>query len=419
MTRRRTRHREDARLHALTWQIGLWAAALVIGCVLVTAGALLATYLHQTDSETDALLASAATQITDPATAPLGTYLTIEEGGSLRTSPGMPAGLPDRAALAQVRQHGGTVQQAADGDPSSQSYIIRTSRVGDRVVQVVLDQTRVDEARERLVRSIVIAGGLGMLMAAGAATLLTRRVVRPLASTIQMQRQFVADASHELRTPLTLLSTRAQLLRRRLRREDPGPAVQEADALVADVSSLTEILDDLLLAAALPEARAPEVVDLDALVGAVLAAATPHAATLGIDLSRSGDTFTDALPAAVSGHPFALRRAVTALVDNALEHAHTDVVLSLSVEGRDLVVRVADDGPGVPEDKAARIFDRFHRASGDLEDHPGRRHYGLGLALVADVVAAHGGTVSVVTRGVGAQGGLLQLTLPRATDRSG
>jgi signal transduction histidine kinase len=95
----------------------------------------------------------------------------------------------------------------------------------------------------------------------------------------------------------------------------------------------------------------------------------------------------------VHGSETALRRAVTALVDNALDHARGAVTVQVGPVGHRVQVRVTDDGPGVPPELGDRIFERF--ASSRPATEPGRRHYGLGLALVADVAHAHRGEVRV------------------------
>ena len=89
-----------------------------------------------------------------------------------------------------------------------------------------------------------------MLLAALVAACLARRAMTPLAESLAMQRRFVADASHELRTPLTLLSTRLQLVARRARQPgQPAQAGDDLDGVLADTGRLTDILDDLLIAA--------------------------------------------------------------------------------------------------------------------------------------------------------------------------
>jgi signal transduction histidine kinase len=73
---------------------------------------------------------------------------------------------------------------------------------------------------------------------------------------------------------------------------------------------------------------------------------------------------------------------------------------------------VSDDGPGIPEDIAPRLFDRFSGLRTEAATADGRRHYGLGLALVADVAANHHGQVAVADRRDGAGGAVFTLTLP-------
>ena len=105
----------------------------------------------------------------------------------------------------------------------------------------------------------------------------------------------------------------------------------------------------------------------------------------------------------------ALHRALTALVDNALRHARSTVSVAAARVRDHVVVTVTDDGPGIDPQVAPRLFDRF--AAGTSAAEPGRRRYGLGLALVAEIAAAHRGDVDV-----GAPPGTtLRITLPCRT----
>ena len=118
-------------------------------------------------------------------------------------------------------------------------------------------------------------------------------------------------------------------------------------------------------------------------------------------------------PVTVEGVPAALRRAVTALVDNAVGHARSVVRLEVAVHRGEAVLQVLDDGPGISPEVAPRMFERFTSARSEPADPAGgRRHYGIGLALVADVAAAHGGRVSGGARPDGAPGAALTLVLP-------
>ncbi|MEF2162563.1 histidine kinase dimerization/phospho-acceptor domain-containing protein, partial [Pseudomonas aeruginosa] len=97
--------------------------------------------------------------------------------------------------------------------------------------------------------ALLIAGGIGILVAGVVGYFTAKRAVRPLGEALALQRRFVADAGHELRTPLTVLHTRAQMLARRIPLDDPAHAI--AEDLLGDSRMLGEIIDELLVSAQL------------------------------------------------------------------------------------------------------------------------------------------------------------------------
>jgi signal transduction histidine kinase len=120
-------------------------------------------------------------------------------------------------------------------------------------------------------------------------------------------------------------------------------------------------------------------------------AAGAHARQRGIQLA------TDLHPAAVLGVPTALRRVVDALADNALSLSPrgTEVAVRVAVDGDNAILEVADQGPGVDPAAAGRLFERFAHGA----ELPGQRaRFGIGLALVHEVVATHGGRIEVRAR---------------------
>jgi signal transduction histidine kinase len=226
-----------------------------------------------------------------------------------------------------------------------------------------------------------------------------------MVAALGLQRRFVADASHELRTPLTLLSTRAQLLERELRSRDPdSPALEDIHGLVEDSRRLGEVIEDLLVAADPREQQPRTEVQLAALADQVVATCAAHATTAEVAVRRAGDD-----SARVLGIESALRRAVLALVDNAIDHTPPGGQVEVTVRQvrADVVLTVSDTGPGVAPADAARIFERFssggHRA--------GRTHYGLGLALTHDGIDRHGGHLRLLSSRPGA-GATFEITLP-------
>ena len=200
------------------------------------------------------------------------------------------------------------------------------------------------------------------------------------------QRRFVADASHELRSPLT--GIRAQL---EVDLEHPELADWQTTEreVLADAIRMQRLVDDLLAIAVVDASqldaahRAP--VDLDEIVLAETRRLHTNSA-LAVD--------THAVSGAqVDGNADQLLRVVRNLLDNAAHHARSEVVVSLVESSTEVTLRVVDDGPGIPDADRERVFERFAK----LDDARGRDGggAGLGLAIVHDVVVAHGGSVAV------------------------
>jgi signal transduction histidine kinase len=399
-------------------RIGLQTAAVVVIVALgLTAIAVLVVLRSQRATE-DRLVTVAiehADDVTDP---PAGVWLVMRANGREEIGPGMPTGLPDRSQLDLVATDG--VDRSAEVTVGGREYRVDTRRQPDGdVVQAVLDLSADRAERARLLEAYLISGAVGLAAAAVAGVWLARRAVAPLTAALALQRRFIADAGHELRTPLTLLSTRAQFAQQALESDaDGATARSDVDHLVADAQHLTEILEDLLLAADPRHESADEAVVMSELVDEAVESARPVAVRHAVALASASDRDVPVVP----GSAVSLRRAVTALLDNAIRHAEESVSVTVRGEGTDVVVDVQDDGPGVAPDVVATMFDRFatsraeraERADpaerADRSSSDGHRRYGLGLALVNEVAVQHGGAVSVVT--TGHRGATLRLRLP-------
>ncbi|HKT03234.1 MAG TPA: ATP-binding protein [Rugosimonospora sp.] len=215
----------------------------------------------------------------------------------------------------------------------------------------------------------------------------------------QRMRQFIADASHELRTPLTTIRGFAEL-----HRQGAVRSPEEVERLVRriedEASRMGLLVEDLLLLARLDQERPLERTPLELRVIAndAVAAARVVAPDRPIALEIPEGTG----PLVVSGDESRLRQVVGNLMTNALTHtpAGTPVWLRLYGADGDVVVEVADAGPGLSADQAERVFERFYRADPARTRRSGpdgapRTGAGLGLAIVAALVAAHDGTVEV------------------------
>jgi two-component system OmpR family sensor kinase len=209
-------------------------------------------------------------------------------------------------------------------------------------------------------------------------------------------RRFVADASHELRTPVTSIRGYIDLLRQGIvppaGRDDALRRVQD------ETRRMGTLVDDMLYLAHLDEARPLDrhVVDLAALArdSVADAAAVEPDRPLTVHAPEQCPVVADA---------DALRQVLANLLSNVRAHTPPDTTAEVSVTRQaagSVCLEVRDRGPGMSPSDAGRAFDRFHRSAGSRGG--GRTGSGLGMAIVAAIAAAHGGTATLdSTPGVG------------------
>jgi two-component system OmpR family sensor kinase len=258
-----------------------------------------------------------------------------------------------------------------------------------------------------------LAGSLNAML-----TQIERAFAAQEASEARM-RQFVSDASHELRTPVATIRGYGELYR--MGALDSTDKVDDTMVRIEDAARrMGTLVNDLLVLARLDEGRpiAREDVDLAAL--AKNSAQDLHAldptrevAVVPLAAGADGDDPTGQVPdtLVVEGDGDRLRQVVTNLIGNVARHtpAGTPVEIALGTRPDGVtVLEVRDHGPGLTEKQGRRIFERFYRADSSRTRESGGS--GLGMAIVAAIVGAHGGHVEVSTT---AGGGLtVQITLP-------
>ena len=387
-------------------RLGLQSAALVALAVIVLVAISTILVLRAQNASAEALLEQATARADDAQDPPAGTWLVLRGPFGVETSPGIPSAFPDLRALDEVART--TKPKIAVIHVGTSEYLVRTVLRGDTTVQAVLDLGPQHDQRSDLTRVLLAVGAVGLVLSAFVGTLMARRAVRPLSDALALQRSFVADASHELRTPLTLLSTRAQLLRRSLVTDGADPAVvKDADGVVADAARMTELVEELLVAAD-PWTDAESVpVELTSLCAELVASARDYAESNQVSLVLD---LPDADTVTTTGNAVGLRRAVLAILDNAIAHTPPSGTVTVSVRrrGRDADIDVADTGRGIAAAEVDRVFDRFHSS----HHKASRRSYGLGLALAREVVARQGGKIAL--QSTSDSGTTFRVSLPHA-----
>lgn len=215
------------------------------------------------------------------------------------------------------------------------------------------------------------------------------------------QRQFIADAAHQLRTPLTLLDTQVECARQCI---DDTPALSDALAGIHRTSrKMTEITNQLLLLARAEAAPSPNVsVDMTEVVSSVLEELILAAQRRDIDLGAELDG-----DLRVAGNAQLLTALVANLVDNAVRYTQAGgaVTARCRRQGAQVVLEVEDNGPGIPAEIRAHVFERFYRGMTNVEGT------GLGLSIVQRIAQSHGGSVAVAP-GAGRIGLVATVRLP-------
>jgi signal transduction histidine kinase len=200
-----------------------------------------------------------------------------------------------------------------------------------------------------------------------------------IARMLTAERRLAADASHQLRTPLTALSMRIEEISVT---DDPETVKEEANIALTQVERLTDVVQRLLTNARDPRTGSAVVFDLDEVVKQQIEEWRPAYRSAGRAVVCSGKHGLEAV-----GTPGAVAQVLAALIENSLMHGGGTVALRTRVTGNQVVVEVTDEGPGVPADLGARIFERTIS---------GRNSTGIGLAVARDLAEADGGRLELL-----------------------
>jgi signal transduction histidine kinase len=272
--------------------------------------------------------------------------------------------------------------------------------------------TEPEEAALSQLRIILLAVlAVSVVPAVVGGYLLSGRALRPIKAAMDSQRTFIADASHELRTPVAVVRTNAELLKRHLDPETTqtvGSDEVALDDILSESERLGRMVDQMLT---LAEADAGErtlftsEVSLEEVVDTVARSMRSLAEVRRVSLETK---LVENV--CVPGDPGRLRELVSVLLDNAVKYTDAGGRVEVTVrrEHKRAILRVSDNGPGIPAEALPHVFDRFYRVDkARLRESGGT---GLGLAIARHIVNAHGGTIRVESKA--GEGTVVTVELP-------
>ena len=272
------------------------------------------------------------------------------------------------------------------GEPQHEKLEKRSDRGGDEEWDMVT-RLPLRDARNAIVGVIVVFRNVTE----------QKQADEKIKEAVRRRDQFLAMLSHELRNPLGAIVTATALLKSETQGAEADRFLEVLDRQSKQMSGL---LDDLLEASRVTQNKIElkkRVVDLKAISRDAADAARALADAAGVELSVR----IDAAPLTVDGDPTRLQQIQVNLLSNATKYTPRGghVWLEVEADGREAVIRVRDDGTGIPPDMLHSVFDLFVQSSRTLDRSAGG--LGLGLTLVRALVSMHGGSVAVESEGEG------------------
>lgn len=267
----------------------------------------------------------------------------------------------------------------SDGDDSDVKYAVIMTNISQ------LEQT--SEKNESQIALVMICfWGISLF----ASLFLARLSVKPLLESMQKQKAFVENASHELRTPLAVLQNRLETLFRK-----PEATIMESSESIAssldEVRNMKLLTTNLLNIARRDDGLKPEIDEIDPSFFDQTFSNFEIIAEENAKVFR-GENRVDKI---ISSDKILLKQLMTILYDNALKYTDEDGEIGFKVQLKDknLLIKVLDNGPGIPDEDKKRIFDRFYRVDKARTRQKGG--FGLGLSLAKQIVEAFKGNIQV------------------------
>lgn len=264
--------------------------------------------------------------------------------------------------------------------------IFYASDKGGYMLVTFMDNTIFNESATTLFRYTLIFGGAALVIFFFLSIALARKIVQPIETSYQKQKQFISDAGHELKTPISVVGANAELLSRELGEN------QWLSNIMYENERMGILIGQLLeLARTEKVAKNMQSVDFSRLCnGEALpfeSVAFEKGLALNCDVAQG---------VTVEGNADELKQLVAILLDNAVNHSEGggDITLRLEKSHGNAKLCVINSGKEIPMDKRELIFERFYRE--DTARTGEGKHYGLGLAIAKSIVSSHNGHIEVL-----------------------
>lgn len=270
---------------------------------------------------------------------------------------------------------------------TTDGLIFLTKTQGDTTLVVFKDDTIKSDTMATLFRYTVIFGAAALLVLFALSVLMSKKIIEPLRKNDEKQRQFVSDAGHELKTPVSVIDANAELLAREI-----GPN-KWLDNIRFENARMEELTRQLLELARTEQTK-PVFAEFDM-----------SRTVTGCILPFEGVAFDKGITLAYSIEPGItccgsreqIGELTTVLIDNAMAHSAGGGEITVELKRHKGSATLSVANPGEPIEDRERIFERFYKS--DEARSENGAHYGLGLAIAKAIVKAHGGTITVESKG--------------------
>ena len=279
-----------------------------------------------------------------------------------------------------AKQLGTLVRSKGIARGFSADYRYLVTKDGSMVVFV--DTTRMSQSADTFMIDSIIVAAVSLVLVSFLIFVVSRRALKPIVEGYEKQKRFITEASHELKTPLTVISANNELLEMECGENEYTRAISK------QVEKMVFMTQNLTALARLDEGRTLDPSEEFSLSDTILDVCHQFRPAL----EASGKVFEHSVAnVTYKGHQPLLQQLTSILLDNATKYSHSYVNLSLTAEGKHLVLTVKNDVVDTPDGDMSKCFERFYRSDTARTQAGGS---GLGLAIAQEIVNLHRATIA-------------------------